>query len=112
MHILHIEDDSSVQVLVQRLLGRAFPGCEITAVASAKLAISALAAIEFTLVISDFDVLDGTGADVLNWLRANRLNQRFMFFSGNEAIADFGAPFLLKPAGRAELASAVLGALA
>lgn len=115
MHILHIEDDKMVQALVTKLLSKMFPGVEVTTVDNAPEAINALGAVEFTLVISDFDLLQGTGGDVWDWLKANRPEQRFMFFSGNEQmqakLAALGALWLLKPAGRAEFTSAVLGAL-
>lgn len=98
MHILHIEDDVSIQKAVARTLALKLKA-DVTTVANPTDAIAILKAIKFDIVVSDYNIDGGTGGEVLEWLRANQPDQRFMFLSSDEdRIVGFNVPYMVKPA--------------
>lgn len=98
MHILHIEDDVSLQTSIARQF-RARLQAEVTTVSNPDDAIAILKAIKFDIVVSDFNIDGGNGGQVLEWLRANQPGQAFMFLSSDEErIIGSGVPYAIKPA--------------
>lgn len=89
MKILLLEDDLLLQRATTRLLRAAF-GDHITvrAVRMVVGAIEALVMEPVDLVVSDFEVLDGTADQLLDWVRTERpdLLPRFVFFSGKDGL--------------------------
>lgn len=86
MNVLLLEDDQQLQKMTTRLLKRTFENVTVTVtiVDSAPKAIAMLQHFAYDLIVSDFNVLHGTGGDVLTWLRAEKphIVDRFIFFSG------------------------------
>jgi response regulator of citrate/malate metabolism len=86
VNVLLLEDDAQLQKMTARLLKRAFENVAvaITTVDSVPKAIAMLQHFTYDLVISDFNVLHGTGGDVLAWLHVEKphVASRFIFFSG------------------------------
>lgn len=83
MRILHLEDDSALQKVVARGLKRHLDAA-VTTVARPGDAITALQLDTFDIIVSDYNVIDGTGQDLLDWVRANRPSQPFVFLSDDE----------------------------
>lgn len=86
MRVLLLEDDAALQKATSRLIRRALAPVEITidVADSPSNAIALLEANTYDFVLSDFNVREGTGGDLLTWIRANqpRMVERFVFFSG------------------------------
>lgn len=86
MNVLLLEDDKQLQKMTTRLVKRAFEDIAITVtvVDSVPKAIAMLQHFSYDLVVSDFNVLHGTGGEVLAWLRVEKPHtvDRFIFFSG------------------------------
>lgn len=106
MRILHIEDSEILQRVIGRNLVRRF-GCELTTVDNPEAAIAALQAGSFDIVVSDYNIIGGTGGQVLDWVRANKPGQPFMFLSDDDKIVSSGAPYLRKPASITDLCTAI-----
>lgn len=106
MRILHIEDDLSLQKLVSRGLARKFTA-EVVTVDSPDTAIEALQTGNFDIVVSDYNIKDGTGGQVLEWVRANIPTQRFMFLSDDDNIVSSGVPYVRKPAPMSDVCRAI-----
>ena len=85
MNVLLLEDDALLQRTTTRMLRRAYENVTVTAVDSVPKAIAMLQHFAYDLVIADFQVLHGTGGDVLSWVRDEKpgLVDRFVFFSGS-----------------------------
>lgn len=91
MNALLIEDDPALQRATARVIQRTFPDCVIDIVDTADGAIARLRGVEYSIVVSDYDLADGSnGGDVLRWINADapHIGARFVFFAGNEAIFD------------------------
>ena len=61
-HVLYVDDDDVVRLVVERLLQRA--GWRTTSVASAREALEVLAATPFDLVVTDFNMPSASGLDL------------------------------------------------
>lgn len=89
MRVLLLEDDLQLQRTTARLIRRTFKA-EITIdiVDTAAGAIALLEVNAYAFVLSDFNVREGTGGDVLAWIQANQrhMTERFVFFSGAENL--------------------------
>lgn len=96
MHILHVEDDLLVQKAVARLLR---PN-RITSVASVTDAIVCLGAVQFGVVITDYNLVGPqTGGDLIRWIKLHlpHMGPRTILFSGNPDAAQCCARVVLKP---------------
>ena len=83
---LVIDDYPAMQRSIRRALAEMFGrGSVICTVGSAPEAIAVLGAIKFDLVVSDYNLGDSCGAQVLEYLRAEQPDQveRFVFFAGS-----------------------------
>jgi len=68
--ILVVEDKEDQLELYEKILTRGFPGYEITTAGSLSEAKEKLEKLIFvTLVIADYDLADGTGYDLLSYIR-------------------------------------------
>ena len=85
MKVLLLEDDALMQRTTTRMLRRAFETVDVTTVDSVPKAIAMLQHFAYDLIVADFQVLHGTGGDVLSWVRTEKpqLLDRFVFFSGS-----------------------------
>lgn len=106
MRILHIEDDVQLAKSIARALTKLFQA-EVFTIDTADGAIELLKTNQYDLVISDYDLRIGTGGDVLQWVKDNRPDQRWLFLAGNEAIESLGVPYVSKPAPMSEVRSAI-----
>jgi len=99
MNILLIEDDAALQMMTSRWLRRVYPHAVVTVAGSVAEALDLLGDGSFDLVVSDFDLGDATGADVVAWMHDHRpeLVARLVFFSGNSAAGELGRPHAMKP---------------
>jgi CheY-like chemotaxis protein len=83
---LVIDDYPAMQRSIRRALAEMFGrGAVICTVSSAAEAISVLGAIKFDLIVSDYNLGDSCGAQVLECLRTEQPDQveRFVFFTGS-----------------------------
>jgi CheY-like chemotaxis protein len=84
--ILVIDDYPAMQRSIRRTLAETFGrDAVICTVGNARDAISILGAIKFDLIVSDYNLGDSCGAQVLEYLRAEQPDQveRFVFFAGS-----------------------------
>lgn len=113
MEILIIEDQEEIQNGYKRLLRSMFDNPTIRVANNADLAIGELALTDFNHIISDYNLIGSTGADVLDWIKVHRphLVDRFIFVSGTEDVDLTGLHHrcLEKPASRQQLREALLG---
>lgn len=86
MNILIIDDDPSIKQLLGHFLK---PAHELTELASGNEAIELLAreANKFDLVICDYELPDGNGLKVLEYLKAQNMNLDFIFFTSHSNIS-------------------------
>jgi len=108
MRILHIEDDKLIQAAMLRMLRISY-SAEIVTVDNPVTAIGALLAANagtpFDLVISDWDIVGGTGGDVFDWMLANvpDMKARWMFLTSRDEACHLGVPCLVKPTANADI---------
>jgi DNA-binding NarL/FixJ family response regulator len=109
VRVLHVEDDEVLQRATRRLLAKLYESPDIVQVDTAAAAVEALAATDFDLVISDYDLREGTGGDVFAWITENRphLVARFVFLSADERAPAL-ARTVVKPCTVAELRDELL----
>ena len=118
MRILHLDDDRSILRAIERQLrGLAAVGgfsqlllpAIVDGATDLTAAIGLIQVNQYDLVISDYDLGQGTtGADLLAWVKVNRPDLRFMFLSANAAVHTLGVPFAEKPCTKQELVAAIL----
>lgn len=110
--VLLIEDEPKLQASTAKMIGKVLPDSHVVIADNADAAIADLQHHgNVVLVVSDYDILgDKTGLDVFRWVQQHQphLVNRYLFFSGNNAVEDQGAAVLLKPAGIADFKAAVL----
>ena len=100
MKILVIEDDEQLQRIFLRFVKMFFKTTDITVVDNARDSIFLLETHDYALVISDFDLKDGTnGGQVLAWLKEHKpaALDRFVFVSANEDVQKLHDRYLPKP---------------
>jgi len=98
--ILYVEDDAQLQKAIGRFLRNFFKTTDITIVDNANDAMFLLSTHAYALVVSDYDLAEGTnGGQVLEWLRANdpAMLDRFVFLSANDAVKELHPNVLSKP---------------
>lgn len=102
--ILYLEDDLHVQRAISRMLHINYPQFNVHTCEDVQQAITALEQHPFDLVISDYNVRNGTGGDVLEWLRANKpsLVEKFIFLASADEIEGH-MHWLKKPANMQQL---------
>lgn len=108
VRILLVEDDHDLQVIATTVILRAIPGAEIEVVDTAGDAIAAIARATPALIVSDYDLADGSkGGEVLAHILAvaPELAARFLFVSGNAVVEDLHGRVLMKPYAPKVLAS-------
>lgn len=105
--ILHVEDEPAIAAGVARALAK---HATVVSVDTVDEAITRLRAGEsFDLIISDYDLRDGTADALVAWIdkHAPAMKARMFFLSGNAAAESFGVPVLAKPARTPELRAMV-----
>ncbi len=112
IHILYIEDDEVLTKAILRFFRSNYRGAVVSHVDSYELAVTYLQAIQFDVVLSDFDLAPGTrgtGGSVLTWIEKHQpqLKARFIFMSANDACARRGVLWLEKPCSNNDLAAAI-----
>ena len=98
MKVLVIEDDEQLQRFYQRFLKMLFNTTDVVAVDTASDAIVLLKTHEYDLVISDYNLADGSnGGEVLEWIRVNDtdLLDSYLMVSGNDDARKLNPPKLL-----------------
>jgi len=116
IHVLFIEDDALITKVVLRFFRSSYPDAVVSHVDNYQRAVDCLEAIQFDLVLSDFDLAPGTrgsGGSVLTWIEKNqpRLKSRFIFLSANDASGERGVPWLEKPCSNSDLAMTIADVL-
>ena len=89
MKVLLLEDNLSMQKATTRMLRHVCgKDVDLRVVDSCAGAIEFLQIEAFDLVVSDYEVLDGTADALLRWVREVRPNllPRFIFFSGTSGL--------------------------
>jgi CheY-like chemotaxis protein len=97
--ILLMEDERSLQKAVPRMIRAALgDDVDIDVTDSVPTAIAMLQHTHYDAIVSDYDVLRGTGADLLAWVRAEQptLVARFVFFTGNNDVKEFHTKIITK----------------
>lgn len=97
--ILLIEDEPARQDDMVRLFKRIYPGAVVTISDNAIDANEQIDAHRYDLIVSDFDLADGTtGGDVLDHIhdRHPKLVNRFLFVSGNSIVQDMHPYWIMK----------------
>jgi two-component system chemotaxis response regulator CheY len=100
--ILVVDDSKAMRLIVRRTLRQAgFENCEVAEAADGKLALDAIRAAPPDLVLSDWNMPEMTGIELLEELRREGMNVRFGFVT-TEGTPDMrtraleaGASFLL-----------------
>jgi len=94
--ILIAEDNQALLLSYKRVLGHYF---KVFTASSVNTAIGVLCHDldgEIDAVVSDYDLGDGTGADILRWVKGNRPDLPFYLCTGNQSV-DLGVPTFSKP---------------
>lgn len=71
---LIVEDVAETRRWLAEIVGRAFPGCTISEASNMRAGLSAAAGESFDLTLIDLGLPDGSGLDVLRFLRAGQPN--------------------------------------
>jgi CheY-like chemotaxis protein len=97
--ILLIEDEPARQNDMVRVFRRIYPAAVVAISDNAIDAIAQIDSERFDLIVSDFDLADGTtGGDVLDYIhdKQPKLVNRFLFVAGNPIIQDLHSYWLMK----------------
>lgn len=87
LRVLIVDDDPQFQTLASEVLKRKL-GVEIELAHSGNHAINLLAqGHRFEFIISDYDMPDGDGASIFNFLRKNKIFAFFILFTSAEDTA-------------------------
>jgi DNA-binding NtrC family response regulator len=81
--ILYVEDDQLLARAVMRALTRFLPGVPIVHCQTPRKAIESLTRADYTIVISDYDLIDGKGTEIWGWVKLNKPHIPFLFMSAN-----------------------------
>jgi CheY-like chemotaxis protein len=88
IRILWVEDNENLVSTMKRLLRKLFPGRDVKLerADTSTLAIRLLTSESYHYIISDYMLADGTGVDVLSWIRAQAplLKNRFCFLTSHD----------------------------
>jgi two-component system chemotaxis response regulator CheY len=101
MKVLVVDDSKAMRLIVMRTLRQAGFSCEITEAADGKQALAAIRAERPDLVLSDWNMPEMTGIELLEALRAegNDVRLGFVTTEGSQAMRDraqnAGALFLI-----------------
>ena len=119
LRVLYVEDDPSDADLARRVLARRAPHCVLTLVSTVQAALEKLmAAPDFDLVLSDLHLPDGSGLDLLAWIRDHALPLAVVILTGggdrDAAVAALkaGAHAVLSPDAPPAQLEAALAAVA
>ena len=115
--VLVIDDDPMIRLLICRTLLRCSSNSLVFSAGTVAEARHALGVSTPTLVLTDYHLPDGTGADILAAARQQEARLPVIVISGNisvrEAMLDAGATgFIAKPFGFSEFADVIAAALA
>lgn len=99
MKILLVEDDPLLQRTTKRMLTHVTGSKDILVVDSAPRAIQVIQLEQVDLIVSDFNLKDSDGGEVLSWIRTYRpeLLGRFVFLSASEITKEMHDRVLMKP---------------
>lgn len=102
MRVLLVDDDENLLFMAKRFMARAEPAIELVSVISANKALNKLSEEHFDVIISDYQMPDTNGLQLLAQLRENGNNIPFIMFTGrgNKEIAtqalSLGADYYLR----------------
>jgi response regulator of citrate/malate metabolism len=93
--VLHIEDS----IMMRKAVDFCLRDCIVATAEDVEYAIRILKHNDFDIILCAFYFDDGTGEDILNWLRVNRpdLVEKFVFVSGEHEVVKKHHRCLLKP---------------
>jgi CheY-like chemotaxis protein len=115
IRILLVEDDLTVARMLERLIRRTVSqACEVVHRTTAQAAILCLRLCgedQYALVVSDFNLEQGTGGDVLAFRDSMANPPPFIFLSSDERCRGRGVPVLQKPCEPSAIRGAVLAAI-
>jgi CheY-like chemotaxis protein len=109
-HLLHVEDDPTVQ----RAFARMLRGHMVTSVATVADAITAMTNITFDAVVTDYNLAGAqTGEELLLWVAANQpaMLEKIIVFSASEDAREIHSRVIPKPDMRALRVALELGVL-
>lgn len=115
VRIILVEDEPALQTVTSAAIRRAIPGAQVEVVDTAGDAIEAIVREEPALIVSDYDLADGSkGAEILAFIHgvAPELVARFLFVSGNAVCEEMHSRVIMKPYRTRELAAALHAMLA
>ncbi|MHA2271180.1 MAG: response regulator [Candidatus Hodarchaeales archaeon] len=102
MRVLLVDDDENLLFMVKKFITRAEPAIELVGVISANKAINKLSKEHFDIVVSDYQMPDTNGLQLLAQLREKGNSIPFIMFTGrgskeiaNQALS-LGADYYLR----------------
>lgn len=118
MKILVVDDSKAMRMIIRRTLKDAgFGAHALTEAGNGVEALAALAADQFDLVLSDWNMPEMSGIELLNALRADKKTIRFGFVTSEstpamrELASESGADFLIAKPFTVDVFQQVLGGL-
>jgi DNA-binding NtrC family response regulator len=114
--LLIVDDDPIMRLLLRRILAQYLPHAVVFSAGSVADARAHLTSADLALVLTDYHLTDGTGADVLNAAHAHDPTLPVVVISGNTMIADRmlgagAAGFIAKPFAIEDVLALVAAAL-
>jgi len=94
MKVLVVDDDPRLLGIYRRYLRNSYLIVTASSVATALEELKNDPTIE--AVVSDYDLGDGTGAQILAWIKSQCLSLPFVLATGNISV-NLGVPTLIKP---------------
>ncbi len=102
MRVLLVDDDENLLFMAKRFMTRAEPAIELVGVISAKKAFNKLSEEHFDIIVSDYQMPDTNGLQLLAQLREKGNSIPFIMFTGrgNKEVANqalnLGADYYLR----------------
>ena len=85
--ILIIDDDQQILEFLENYLSFVFQA-ETKKAHSKNEGIEKIVQEFFDLIICDYEMPDGNGIEVLNYLKENKINSKFILFTGKDSLTD------------------------
>lgn len=81
--VLIVDDEQELLDLISMLIEEEFPNVEVKTALSGNKAISLIeSGAVFDLILSDYNMIDGTGGDLYSFIKKNKLDWPFILISG------------------------------